>query len=212
MEVDQISQPPPASQPISNSDSSNQSPRPSPVRSPNQNVALIEVPATFSDCEEEQLVNVISDMLTKLTVFNDKIKVTSSNLTRFHSRQAPPITIGEYLKRCVKYASLERPVLLMLLVYIDRVCERHRGFVVSSLTVHRFIITALTVGSKTLCDSFCTNSLYARVGGISTKELNTLELEFLFLIDWQLSIESELLQQYYVNLMRQSGVYRVKRS
>jgi hypothetical protein len=66
------------------------------------------------------------------------------------------------------------------------------------------------VAAKQLCDSFCTNVHYARVGGISLRELNTLELEFLFLIDWKLSVGSSELQQYYVNLVRQSGSFNVK--
>ncbi len=66
------------------------------------------------------------------------------------------------------------------------------------------------MAAKQLCDSFCTNVHYARVGGISLRELNTLELEFLFLIDWKLSVGSSELQQYYVNLVRQSGSFNVK--
>ncbi|KAI9033130.1 cyclin-domain-containing protein [Hyaloraphidium curvatum] len=169
--------------------------------------ALQPVAGEFHACEPEQLIQMIGDMLLRLTQFNDRISVTPANLTRFHSRQIPPITIIEYLRRCVKYASLEKTTLIMLLVYIDRVCERHRMFVISSLTVHRFIIAALTVAAKELCDSFCTNVHYARVGGISLRELNTLELEFLFLIDWRLSIQADELQAYYVNLVRQSGVF-----
>lgn len=63
------------------------------------------------------------------------------------------------------------------------------------------------MAAKELCDSFCTNVHYARVGGISLRELNTLELEFLFLIDWRLAISADELQQYYANLVRQSQLY-----
>lgn len=63
------------------------------------------------------------------------------------------------------------------------------------------------VSAKALCDSYCTNTHYARVGGISTQELNTLELEFLFLIDWELSCEVEMLQQYYEQLVERSDRY-----
>ncbi|KAJ3251803.1 hypothetical protein HK104_007350 [Borealophlyctis nickersoniae] len=45
--------------------------------------------------------------------------------------------------------------------------------------------------------------MYAKVGGISTKELNILEIEFLFLIDWNLTANAAMLQNYYVNLVRQ---------
>ncbi|KAI8620061.1 cyclin-domain-containing protein [Chytriomyces sp. MP71] len=145
----------------------------------------------------------IADMLQRLTAHNDQIPLSSSTLTRFHSRAPPGISIVDYLRRIVKYASVERVCLLILLVYIDRVCERNRSFTISSLTVHRFIITGVTVACKALCDSFLQNSMYAKVGGISTKELNVLEIEFLTLIGWDLAASAERLQDYYRNLVRQ---------
>jgi hypothetical protein len=65
----------------------------------------------------------------------------------------------------------------------------------------------VTISSKALCDSYCTNSHYAKVGGISTQEINTLELEFLKLIDWHLSTTGPILQQYYANLVDQHSCY-----
>ena len=146
-------------------------------------------------------------MLTRLVNHNDRIPLTSSSLTRFHSRAPPSISIHDYLQRILKYASVEKICLLLLLIYIDRVCEAHPHFTVSSLTVHRFIITGICVSSKALSDSYCSNSFYAKVGGIATKELNTLELELLFLIDWTLVCNADTLQSYYVNLIKQSKGY-----
>ena len=40
-----------------------------------------------------------------------------------------------------------------------------------------------------------TNTMYAKVGGLATKELNLLELEMCFLIEWNLTASAELLQQ-----------------
>jgi hypothetical protein len=147
-------------------------------------------------------------MLVRLISHNDQIPLTPSNLTRFHSRTPPSISIIDYLDRIIKYTSVEKCCLLILLIYIDRVCARHRSFMISSLTVHRFIITAITVSSKVLCDSYWTNSHYARVGGISTQELNTLEREFLDLIDWHLICSDVILQEYYVNLVQHNPLYR----
>ncbi|CAG8456382.1 4919_t:CDS:2 [Ambispora gerdemannii] len=165
--------------------------------------------------EEEQLRQEESarrektpDMLVRLIAHNDQIPLTPANLTRFHSRAPPIISIEDYLRRIIRYTSVERACLLIILIYIDRVCERHRTFTISSLTVHRFIIAAITVSSKALCDSYCTNSHYARVGGITTQELNNLELEFLSLIDWYLVCPGEILQNYYVNLVKQHPRYR----
>jgi hypothetical protein len=63
-------------------------------------------------------------------------------------------------------------------------------FTLSSLTCHRFIIAAIAVASKGLCDTFCTNNLYAKVGGITVTELNMLEREFLQAIDWRLTVSN----------------------
>ncbi|CAG8509298.1 6679_t:CDS:1 [Ambispora leptoticha] len=147
-------------------------------------------------------------MLDRLIAHNDQIPLTPSNLTRFHSRASPNISVEEYLRRIIRYTSVERACLLIILIYIDRVCERHRTFTISSLTVHRFIIAAITVSSKALCDSYCTNSHYARVGGITMQELNNLELEFLSLIDWHVICPGEILQNYYANLVKQHPRYR----
>lgn len=129
------------------------------------------------------------------------------SLTRFHSRSAPSITVLDYLKRIVKFTNVEvciprlffdhgssyhpssqKSCLLITLHYVDQICARMPLFTLSSLTCHRFIIASITVSSKALCDTFCTNNLYAKVGGISVTELNILEREFLSAIDWRLMV------------------------
>lgn len=86
------------------------------------------------------------------------------------------------------FALVQRSCLLITLHYIDQICARLPKFTVTSLTIHRFLITSVTVASKALCDVFCTNSRYAQVGGIKTNELNLLEREFLNIIDWRLFV------------------------
>lgn len=133
---------------------------------------------------------------------NDRIPLSPECLTRFHSRTAPSITVLDYLKRIVKFTNVEKSCLLITLYYIDKICTRMPLFTLSSLTCHRFTIASITVSSKGLCDTFCPNHLYAKVGGISVTELNILEREFLSMIDWRLMCTREILQDYYVNLVR----------
>ncbi|KAH0827939.1 cyclin-domain-containing protein [Lanmaoa asiatica] len=89
----------------------------------------------------------------------------------------------------------KKSCLLLTLHYVDQICARTPLFTLSSLTCHRFIIASITVCSKGLCDTFCTNSLYARVGGIPVSELNVLEREFLRMIDWRLTVSTFSLTQ-----------------
>lgn len=88
-----------------------------------------------------------------------------------------------------------------MVYYIDILSTHYPPFVVSSLTVHRFLITAATVATKGLCDSFLTNGFYAKVGGVSLMELNVLELEFLVRVGWRIVPKGEVLDEYYRSLV-----------
>jgi hypothetical protein len=62
---------------------------------------------------------------------------------------------------------------------------------ISCLTVHRFIISAVFLSSKSYCDAFCTN---ARLSGIAPAEFACLERAFLAAIDWRLTYICEAVQ------------------
>jgi len=162
----------------------------------------VALPAAFEQTDIDILASLIDDMLERLITHNDRIPLLPESLTRFHSRSAPGISVLDYLRRIVRFTKVEKSCLLLLLHYVDQICARMPHFTLSSLTCHRFIIASITVCSKGLCDTFCTNSLYARVGGIPVSELNVLEREFLHMIDWRLTCTPEVLQEYYVNLVR----------
>ncbi|KAH7888623.1 cyclin-domain-containing protein [Phlebopus sp. FC_14] len=162
----------------------------------------VALPAAFEDADIDNLALLIADMLERLIAHNDRIPLLPESLTRFHSRTAPGISVLDYLRRIIKFTKVEKSCLLLTLHYVDQICARMPLFTLSSLTCHRFIIASITVCSKGLCDTFCTNSLYARVGGIPVSELNVLEREFLRAIDWRLTCTREVLQEYYINLVR----------
>lgn len=63
---------------------------------------------------------------------------------------------------------------------------------------------SIVVASKFTSDIFYANSRYAKVGGIPLVELNQLELELLFLLDFQLYIPLEDIQLYADQLLSHS--------
>ncbi|KAI9832427.1 MAG: hypothetical protein M1819_004416 [Sarea resinae] len=69
-------------------------------------------------------------------------------------------------------------------------------FVVDSFNIHRLVIAGVTCASKFFSDVFYTNSRYAKVGGLPLVELNHLELQFLILNDFRLSVPVETLEAY----------------
>jgi hypothetical protein len=165
------------------------------------------LPKNYADCDVTDLGVLIAGMLMDLVEINDKIPLKDGSLTRFHSRAPPGISIKDYLNRLIVHATLSQPILLSMVYYMDRLCALCPGFTISSLTVHRFLIAAATVAAKGLSDSFWTNNTYARVGGVSVKELALLELDFLEKMGWRIVPQPEVLGDYYTSLVERNGKY-----
>ncbi|KAL3466540.1 cyclin-domain-containing protein [Aspergillus heterothallicus] len=177
-----------------------------------ENPATKYLPVHYEFADPKDLVVLISSMLMELIRFNDKIPLHQGRLTRFHSRSPPRISVHDYLQRLTTHATLSPPILLSMVYYIDRLCALYPAFTVSSLTIHRFLITSATVASKGLSDSFWTNKTYARVGGISMTELALLELEFLFRVEWRIVPQPEVLNDYYQSLAERCDGYEIRSS
>lgn len=167
------------------------------------------MPMQYENCDPRDLVILISSMLMELVRYNDAIPLRDGHLTRFHSRAPPGISVLDYLQRLTTHATLSPPILLSMVYYIDKLCALYPAFTISSLTVHRFLITSATVASKGLSDSFWTNKTYARVGGVSVKELALLELEFLWRVEWRIVPKPEVLVDYYRSLVERSDCYEI---
>ena len=166
------------------------------------------VPSQYEDCDVRDLVVLISSMLLELISYNDAIPLKDGHLTRFHSRAPPGISVQDYLQRLTTHATLAPPILLSMVYYIDRLCALYPAFTITSLTVHRFLIASATVASKGLSDSFWTNKTYARVGGVSIRELALLELEFLTRLEWRIVPKPEVLVDYFRSLVNRSETHR----
>lgn len=118
--------------------------------------------------------------------------LSPSSLSRFHSQSPPQISVLLYLQRIFKYTNTEASLFLLLLLYGERLSQiTHGKFKLNALTVHRFLISCVTVATKMHCDTYFTNTIYAKIGGISVQELNLLELDLLYLMDWKLHMEDD---------------------
>lgn len=168
------------------------------------------LPRRYELVHPNDMVILISSMIMELIQYNDTIPLQGGKLTRFHSRTPPRISVRDYLQRLTTHATLSPPILLSMVYYIDRLCALYPAFTVSSLTVHRFLITSATVASKGLSDSFWTNKTYARVGGITITELAMLELDFLWRVEWKIVPQPEVLVDYYLSLVERCEGYALE--
>jgi len=73
--------------------------------------------------------------------------------------------------RIHKYASCDPECFVLALVYIDRLIQRN-SLLLTSLNVHRIIITAIMLAAKFFDDQYFNNAYYAKVGGVPTSEVS----------------------------------------
>lgn len=133
----------------------------------------------------------------------ESIGLIGKSLNVFHGVRAPSISIPKYLERIYKYTNCSPSCFVVGYVYIDRLVHKHPDSLVISLNVHRLLVTSVMVASKMLDDVHYNNAFYARVGGVSNAELNRLELELLFMLDFGVVVSSRVFESYCLCLEKE---------
>jgi len=150
------------------------------------------------------LIRVLSAVLERLVCANAPLALADpGQVTKFHALKAPGIGIHQYLERIHKYASCSNECFILALIYIDRLIQRN-NFLLTELNVHRVVITAILLGAKFFDDAYYNNAYYAKVGGVLVSEMNGLEVDFLFRINFSLHVTPELFQKYREELLSHS--------
>jgi hypothetical protein len=156
-----------------------------------------------SDETQNFIISVLARVLHRLIDINhSNASISGSPAAKsplFDSSSNPPISIIAYLQRIQKFAKCSDAVFIVALIYIDRLIEL-RNIVLTSLNVHRIIITSILLASKTTDDNSFNNSYFAKLGGLPPKEMNILECEFLLLVNYSLFVLPESYDKYYEEL------------
>ncbi|GAB66883.1 cyclin2 related protein, partial [Plasmodium cynomolgi strain B] len=126
-------------------------------------------------------------------VLENMIKVNrgKGKITSFHASKVPEISIKNYIQRIGKYTGCSNECFVLLIIYLDRIVKINTDITLSLLCIHRLLITAIMIAAKFFDDLYYSNAFYAKVGGVSTEEINKLEGIFLHLIDYNLFVSSE---------------------
>ena len=144
------------------------------------------------------VIDVISEILDEIIIENEtNIEKTNYDelLSAFLSKKPPVISINKYLHRFMKYSKLEPSTILIALIYIDRICEVS-NLQLNSYNIHRLLLACLVISIKYNEDDYYSNEYYAKVGGISLKELNVLEYTILIFLNFELFIDEALYENY----------------
>ncbi|KAK8806991.1 hypothetical protein WA158_003750 [Blastocystis sp. Blastoise] len=142
------------------------------------------------------VVQVLECVLENLVSRYDNTAPPHSCVTKFHAIKPPNISLRDYLERIRKYGRLSVECFVLSLIYIDRLI-RNVNLLVNSYSVHRVVITSIMLAAKFFDDRYCSNSFYAQIGGVSVDEINSLEIEYLFYINFYLYVDSDEYMKYH---------------
>jgi hypothetical protein len=161
--------------------------------------------------KSKKVMKAVSNILSEIVNENKINKISKEIVEKqkklsFYSKNPASVSLTQYIDRILKYTHIEESTLIIALIFIDRICEIN-DLVLTDSNIHRVIFTAVIVAVKYNEDDYYSNSYYSKVGGIATKELNTLEYEFIKLIKYSLFVKNDLFEKYRIYLHH----YQVKK-
>ncbi|KAL7233758.1 hypothetical protein ACSBR1_017379 [Camellia fascicularis] len=151
-----------------------------------------------------KLITFLSSLLHRVAESNDLNRLLRpQKISVFHGLTRPTISIESYLERIFKYANCSPSCFIVAYVYLDRFVQRQPSLPINSFSVHRLLITSVMVAVKFMDDIYYNNAYYAKVGGISTAEMNFLEVDFLFGLGFHLNVTPTTFHSYCAYLQRE---------
>jgi hypothetical protein len=156
----------------------------------------------LEQCPGKNIIITISDLLNNICNENNSIKINSKNIEinkkirYFMLKNIPSISIKDFLLRLIKYSKICESTLIIMLIYIDRICHRY-NFKITYHNIYKLMIIAMVIAIKYNEDEIYPSDFYSKIGGISKNEMNNLEYEFVCMIDFKLFISEDLFYKYY---------------
>ncbi|KAJ9188133.1 hypothetical protein P3X46_003524 [Hevea brasiliensis] len=154
-----------------------------------------------------QVLTLLSSLLERSVQKNETVletKQIKDAITEFDGLRAPAVSIRQYIDRIFKYSGCSPSCFVVAHIYVDRFIQS-TDVRLTSLNVHRLLITSVMVAAKFIDDAFFNNAYYAKVGGVSTAELNRLERKFLFSIDFRLHVNVNTFGRYCSELEKETA-------
>ncbi|KAJ3428193.1 protein cnppd1 [Anaeramoeba flamelloides] len=133
-----------------------------------------------------ELSVVVGEFLELASSFKKNAKSTESF---FYSHEIPPIAIKDYVKRLVSWCPCTKQCFVYAIEYIQRILLAHPEIKLNRNNIHRIYFSAVLIASKFCDDLYYDNKAWGKVGGLEIQEVNALEIEFIFLIDFSLNVD-----------------------
>lgn len=170
------------------------------------------------DCSvkvNDTLLENINLILLSIIGENKNLKNYNEETTKqkklvFYSSEIPSISIKYYLYRIQSLSQVEDNTLILSLIYIDRICEK-ASIILTEFNIYRILFISILISIKYNEDKFYENKFYAKIAGISDKELRKLEIHFLKLIKFELYANKSLFEKYKNYIYKNNAINNDKK-
>jgi len=143
----------------------------------------------------------LSKILEEIT-FENKQKKEKLVKNCFYMRNLPNLIFSEFVKRIFKYLKPESSTIIISLIYIDIFLNVDKeNLFLTENNIYKIYLAAIILAIKYNEDYFDDNQYFSKVGGVSLTEINTLEREFLKIIDYRLFVNENLFKVYEDNFV-----------
>ncbi|GLJ18719.1 hypothetical protein SUGI_0333980 [Cryptomeria japonica] len=175
---------------------------------------------SFESESSPWILSVLASLLHRLVARHERLvissgkKITRENLCVFSAMQVPAISLQNYLERMLKYVRCSPSAFVVAYAYIDRLILSNPNFRLTTHNMHMLTLTSLMVATKFLDDEHYSNEYFAKVGGLTLREMNILEVEFLFMMRFRLQVTVSVFESYYSHFKREvelDGGFQIER-
>ena len=157
--------------------------------------------AMKDDAAAQEGVPEILGMLLDKTIQRNDCLGHVCELTEFESATCRYLSASAYLKRIMNYSCCSECCAVVGLLYLQRLKQRVQTLRLTSNNLQRLLLTSVMVAAKFLDDMYFSNKHWAQIGGLSLKEVNALEMIFLFRLNFDLQMTRETYEEYVAQLL-----------
>ena len=150
---------------------------------------------------ELKTVELVSDLLKSICDKNESqtMNLNQNIMKPFTTKVSPSISIKNYLLRLTKFTKMDESTMVLILIYIDRICNYNKIQLLYQ-NIFKIILASAFVAIKFNEDIHYSLEVYAKIGGVPPSELEYLEFHFLILIKFALNVNKTLYDKYSESL------------
>ena len=93
--------------------------------------------------------------------------------------------------------------LILAVIYIDQLCEKY-GYVLSMHNIFRILLIFVYISIKVNEDIVIKSEYYAKISGVSVKDLNILEYQMCVAMNFDFFVKSDYYEQYFTYFCKSS--------